>query len=112
MKTILVSAALTLVSSIAVADVTNCQHLYVGQILVRNGVTFLASFLNDPGDASGSKWIYFNHWNAEDKKAALALLTAAKMSQHRVSLVTDGPNSCDIVLEDRHATSLYLSSSP
>jgi hypothetical protein len=99
-------------SSIANADVNDCQNLFVGQILVQDGVSFRATFLNSPSDVSGSQWIYFNHWNSDDKKAALALLTAAKMAQHRVALVTNGPNGCAITTEQRLATSLYLSANP
>src|SRR5688572_15303507 len=68
----------------ATADVANCQNLYVGTIWIEHGYGLRAVvFLDAPTDASGSLWLYFDNWSADEKKSALATLTAAKIAGHR-----------------------------
>jgi hypothetical protein len=78
-----------MLTSLAAADINNCQNLYVGQIVVEKGFGSLShvQFLNAPG-GSGSRWVVFRTWSADEKKSALAVLTAAKLAQHRVNITT------------------------
>lgn len=91
------AAALLLLSGIAHADISNCTGVYVGMITVKKGGGLEGvTFLNSPTDSSGSYYQYFTNWSAEDAKAVLAVLTAAKLSAHRVNVTTEASDECSI----------------
>lgn len=95
------------------ADLGDCQNLYVGRVWLERGTgLYAAVFLNQPGDASGSYWVYFSTWTAEDKLAALALLTAAKLSAHRVNVTTTASGGCGVSTNSFEATSVFLATNP
>jgi hypothetical protein len=95
------------------ASTTDCQNLYIGRIwLEKTYGLFGVVFLNNPGDPSGSYWTYFNNWTVEDKKAAFALLTTAKLTQHRVHVTTEEADGCGIQTGNRMVKSLYLANEP
>jgi hypothetical protein len=113
--TVLLSAliAMLFVSPMSIADISDCQDLYVGRVWVESGTgLYQAVFLNNPSDSLGSYWVRFTGWTADDKKSALALLTTAKISGHRVQLVTTETNGCGIQSAQTTAKSLILASSP
>ena len=96
-STLLLIASISLMTSIAVADLHDCQNLYVGRIVAQKGYGLWGvQFLENPGHASGSYWVNFDDWSAEEKKAAFALLTAAKMAQHRVNVATAEADGCGL----------------
>jgi hypothetical protein len=68
--------------------------------------------LNAPSDAGGSYWIYFDTWSLDEKKAALATLTAAKLVGQRVHVTTDDANQCGIATGGTHAKAITLATSP
>jgi hypothetical protein len=92
------------------ADLTNCEDLYVGRIWVQqgSGALYAVVFLNSPSDASGSHWVFFNNWTQDEEKAALSLLMAAKLAQHRVNVATTEANGCGIYQANTFAKSLFL----
>lgn len=113
MKRVLASVAMLFVSTVSIADITDCQNLYVGRIWVENGSgLYQVVFLNNPTDTVGSYWVRFTNWSADDNKAALALLTAAKISGHRVQVVTTETNGCGMQLAQTTAKSVVLANSP
>lgn len=113
MKVKLAAMLLALSVSASVADTTNCENLYVGRIWVEKGVGLRAAvFLNHPDNSSGSYWTYFSDWPAEDKKAALSLLTAAKIAKHRVNVATEEADGCGIQTGYRNAKDLFLANNP
>ncbi len=104
-----------LVSPVVSADLADCQNLYVGRVWVEKGKGLNAVvLLNQPGDGYGSYWIYFTDWTNDDKKAALAVLTAAKMSRHRVNVATTValPHKCGIQDGGTIAESVTLATNP
>ena len=114
MRTKLALAAALVNCASAGADTINCENVYVGRIVVESGQGGLsrAVFLNNPGDISGSYWVHFLGWSSDDKRAALALLTAAKLSGHRVHVMTTQPNGCGIQADDTFAKQVVLANSP
>lgn len=93
----------------SVAGVNDCQNLYVGRIWVEgaSGGLHGVVFLDHPTSSSGSYWVYFNAWSPDEKKAALALLTAAKISQHRMNVVTTEARGCEISVKQTDGKSLW-----
>lgn len=97
------------------ATLNDCSSVYVGMIWVEKGAgLFGVTFHNSPTDTSGSNWQYFSstHWTTEDLKAAMALLTAAKLSQHRVNVATYGPNDCGITTGWHYMKNVILAPVP
>lgn len=100
-------------ASSASGTTLDCQGLYVGRIWIERGYgLFGVVFLNNPTDASGSYWQYFTSWTAEDRKSALATLTTAKLTQHRVNVETDEPGACSIQTGNRNMKSVTLANEP
>jgi hypothetical protein len=97
----------------SIANTLDCQDLYVGRIWVEQ-VTGLKGvvFLDHPENSSGSYWVFFDGWTVEDKKSALALLTTAKISQHRVNVSTTESNGCGIQTAGRTASAVFLANRP
>ena len=113
MLKVVLLVAMCLMSNIAFADLNDCQNLYVGRIWVEKGEGLKAVvLLNSPTDSSGSYWAFFQSWSDEDKKAALALLTAAKLSQHRVNVTTNEADGCGIYLGGTWLTQVFLATNP
>ncbi len=95
------------------ADLLNCENLYVGRIWIEQGQHLHAVvLLANQSDPGGSYWISFSNWSLEEKKAALATLTAAKLSGHRVHVTTHAASGCDIALGWQSMKSLFLSTGP
>ena len=95
------------------ADTTNCQNLYVGRIWVEKGTGLKGVvYLNNRGDGSGSWWSYFNGWTPDEKKDALAMLMAAKVSNHRVNVNTENTDGCGIKTGFTNTESVYLTTNP
>ena len=93
------------------ANVSDCQNLYVGKIWVEKGTGLAAVvYLNNRGDASGSYWSSFYDWEDADKKEVYSLLLAAKMSNHRVNVVTEG--GCTLNQSGNKTKTVYLTSTP
>lgn len=91
--------ALLLLSTVSHADINNCMGVYVGMIQVEKGGGLTGvTFHDSPTDASGSYYQNFSGWSADDKKAVLAILTAAKVSQHRVNVTTEASGECGIAV--------------
>jgi hypothetical protein len=114
-STLLLIASLSLMTRMAVADINNCQNLYIGQIVVEKGFGSLSHvmFKDNPDHATGSKWVVFRSWSEDEKKSALALLTAAKVAQHRVNIITQAADGCSIVtLQALEAQNVGLAINP
>jgi hypothetical protein len=96
-----------------IANTLNCENVYVGRIWVEKTTGLKgAVFLDHPGNSSGSYWVFFDTWTAEDRKAALALLTAAKMSGHRMNVTTTEASGCGIQQSHTEAHSVFLANNP
>ena len=109
MKKILFSVIISLISCSSLASVSDCQDLYIGRIEISKGQDLSGVvFLNSPTSSSGSYWVRFTGWSESEKKSALSLLMAAKMSQHRVNLRTEEASGCDIATGSRTASKLFL----
>jgi hypothetical protein len=110
--TVLIVIAATL-SGRAQADVSNCQDVYVGRIWVDRDFGLRAVVvINTPQSTGGSYWIYFDNWSADPKKSALATLTAAKMSGHRLHVATEEADQCGIATGGTQMRHLYLATNP
>ena len=97
----------------ASASITDCQNLYIGRIWLEQGQGLKgAVFLNDPADASGSYWVWFSNFSIEEKKSVLAVLTTAKIMQHRVHIATTETNGCGIQNAQTIATTVLMANSP
>jgi len=108
-----VTAFAIMIAPICHADLASCQNLYVGRIWVQQGFGLRAVvFLNDPSDSGGSWWQYFDNFSADERKSALAVLTAAKLAQHRVNVETSAPDQCGILTSTYFVSSVYLATSP
>jgi hypothetical protein len=95
------------------ADLTTCENLYVGRIWVERGHGLRAVvLLNSPTDGGGSYWMYFDNWSADEKKSALATLTAAKLAGHRVHVTTDDVGGCGLTSGGTYAKMVYLATNP
>jgi hypothetical protein len=114
MKKTFASVIACLTSSVVMASTADCQNLYVGRVVVENGQggLSLVVFLNNQGDTSGSYWVHFESWGMDEKKAALALLTTAKISQHRVNVATTATGGCGIQAGDTVAKNVTLATNP
>lgn len=109
----LIGILLNIISISSMADISDCQNLYVGRIWVERGEGLKGVvLLNDPNNTSGSYWLYFAGWGTDDKKSALSILTTAKIAQHRINVVTEESNGCNIQTGQRIAKSIYLSNNP
>lgn len=113
MKAALV-AFLILASTAAEADLNDCTGVYVGRIWVEQGSSALKAvvLLASPSAPSGSYWAFFSGWSADELKGALALLTAAKISQHRVDVLTTEPNQCNVLAGGTTMKAVFLSTNP
>jgi len=97
-------------SGTALASTTDCQNMYVGRIWVQKGAGLTGVvYLNSPSNSSGSYWTYFNNWTDSERQAALSLLMAAKLSGHKVNIVTEASGGCDIQVKAQDHKHLYLS---
>jgi hypothetical protein len=95
------------------ADLATCENVYVGRIWVERGHGLRAVvLLNTPEAGSGSLWMYFDNWTADEKKSALATLTAAKISGHRINVTTDEVGGCGVTMGGTQAKMVYLSTNP
>lgn len=102
-------AFLGFASGAARANLNDCQDLYVGRVWLERGYLLRAVvLLNNRTDNGGSYWIYFDYWSADEKKAALATLTAAKMAGQRVHVLTDDVSGCGITAGGTYAKQLFL----
>lgn len=103
----------SLAATPAFADLASCENLYVGRIWVERGYGLRAVvLLNNAGDASGSYWSYFDNWTPDERKSALATLTAAKLAGHRVHVTTDNADGCGLLSGGTHMKMVYLSTNP
>ena len=97
----------------AQADLTTFENLYVGGIWVERGHGLReVVLLNAPSDGGGSYWMYFDNWTADEKKSALATLTAAKLAGHRVHVTTDDVGGCGLASGGTYAKMVYLATNP
>lgn len=102
-----------LLSTDVLADLSDCQNIYVGRVWVEKGLGFTGVvFLDDPTSVSGSYWVRFTGWTESERKEAQSLLMMAKASQHRVNLVTEDAGGCGIQAGFTEAKSVYLSTNP
>lgn len=107
------AAALLLLANIAHADISNCTGVYVGMIKVEKaGALTGVTFQNSPTDSSGSYYVAFTNWTIDEKKAVLAVLTAAKLSEHRVDVATEASGECGITSGWQVAKSIVLAATP
>jgi hypothetical protein len=91
----------------------DCSDLYVGSIWIEQGSGLYAVvLLQNEGDASGSYWQYFTQFSADERKAALATLTAAKLANHRVHVRTHATDQCSIVGTSQYVKSVYMAHRP
>ena len=113
MKRILIVAMLA-ISATCQAGISTCNDMYVGRIWTIQGVhgIYAAVFLDSPSDSSGSYWVYFSTYDADDRKTVLAVLMAAKLAGHRVNLETTQTNKCDIASGGTEAAAVFLSTNP
>ncbi len=97
MKKLILVLLILLLSHKAQAAYDNCMGVYVGRISVHHqyGLDKVV-LMAHPDNSSGSYWVFFTGWNEDAKKQALAVLMAAKASQHRVDLITSAENRCNI----------------
>lgn len=108
-----VAAVSVLLSWPSHSDTADCKDLYVGKIWTEKGHGLRGViFMNHPNNTSGSYWVFFNNWSVEEKKAALSILTAAKISKHRVDVVTEEPDGCSIDTGQRQVKRLDLAANP
>lgn len=95
------------------ASTTDCQNLYIGRIWVEKGAGLKAVvYLNKRGDSSGSYWSHFSGWAPDDKKAVLSTLLAAKAANHRVNVITESENGCDLQMGYTVTKAVYLTTNP
>lgn len=107
------SMLLSVSANDARASVADCQSVYVGRIWIERGYgLFGVVFLNNAGDPSGSYWQYFTTWSADDRKSALATLTTAKMTNHRVHVTSNQPGGCSIGTGNWEVKSVTLANEP
>lgn len=100
-------------SAPARADLNDCQNLYVGRIWVEKGAGLKAIvLLTDPVNSSGSYWVHFNDWTVDERAHALALLTSAKLSKHKVNVATQASDGCSITTTAQVMQSVYISTNP
>ena len=98
-----------LTSSVVSASTTDCKGLYVGRIWVEKGVGFKAVvYLNNREDSSGSYWSTFAGWAADERKEALSMLMAAKLSGHRLNVTTENSDGCGLQASGTITKELYL----
>jgi hypothetical protein len=113
LRALTVLACALTVSSVCRADLLSCQNLYVGRIWIEQGFGLRAVvFLDDPSDSGGSYWQYFDNFSTDERKSALAVLTAAKLAQHRVNVATSASDQCSILTNAYLVSSVYLATSP
>ena len=95
------------------ADLSNCENVYIGRIWVEHGHGLRAVvLLNAAGDGGGSLWMYFDNWSADEKKSALATLTAAKLAGHRVHVTTHESGGCGVLTSGTQAKTVTLATNP
>jgi hypothetical protein len=114
-KLVLASTGLTfsLLSSAVSANTLDCQNLYVGRIWIEQGQGLQAVvFLDHPDNSSGSYFQFFTHFSPDEKKQILALLTAAKLMQHRVHITTEEADGCGIQTNARYVKGVVLANNP
>jgi hypothetical protein len=107
--------ALTMIGAAvpAQADLNNCENLYVGRIWLEQGYGLRAVvLLATPTAPSGSYWMYFDNWSAEERKTALAMLAAAKISGHRVHATTTEAGQCGVSISATFVKTVFLASQP
>ena len=95
-RRVLASWFFAIFSLSAHADISDCTNLYVGAISIYKNDDTTVVFFNSPKDGSGSYALNFDNWSPEAKKKALALLTSAKISGHRITLQTEATDKCSI----------------
>jgi hypothetical protein len=95
------------------ASTLDCQNVYVGRIWIEKGHgLYGVVLLNHPADTSGSYWLMFFDWTVDEKKAALAALTTAKISGHRVHVASTEADGCSIQTGQRIAKTIALANEP
>jgi hypothetical protein len=105
--------ALLATSVSAEASLTDCSDLHVGSIWLEQGQGLYAVvLLQNEGDASGSYWMFFTQFSADERKSALATLTAAKLANHRVHVKTHAADQCSILATSQYVKSLYMAHRP
>ena len=103
----------TVAATPARADLATCENLYVGRIWVERGHGLRAVVLLNTAEANGgSYWMYFDNWSADEKKSALATLTAAKLGGHRVHVTTDEVGGCGLATGGTQAKMVFLATNP
>jgi hypothetical protein len=97
LKKLILLLVVLLLSNQAQAAYDNCIGAYVGRISIhhQSGLDKVV-LMAHPDNSSGSYWVFFTGWNEDAKKQALAVLMAAKASQHKVDLITSAENGCNI----------------
>ena len=107
------STVMAVTASNAHADLITCENLYVGRVYLERGQNLKSVvLLNNQTDASGSYWLYFDNWTADEKEAAVAMLMAAKLAGHRVHVGTDASGGCSISTNSQFVKSLTLANAP
>ena len=95
------------------ASLNDCQDVYVGRIWVERGVGLKAVVVLATAEApGGSYWIFFDNWNADEKKSALAILEGAKIAGHRVHVTTDNVDGCGITVGGTYMKAIFLATNP
>lgn len=113
MRNVTCTVFLLFASAGAQATLNDCSDLYVGSIWLEQGTGLYAVFLlQNEGDMSGSYWMYFTQFSADERKAALATLTAAKLASHRVHVRTHATDQCSIVGTSQYVKSVYMAHRP
>lgn len=109
----LIVALCLLTPSSARASLNDCSDVYVGAIWIEQGSgLFAVVFLLNEGDASGSYWQMFSQFSADERKSALAMLTAAKLSSHRVHVKTHASDGCSIMVTSQNVRAVYMAHRP
>lgn len=80
----------------ASAGLSNCTDIYVGTIAYYYNANPVVVFLASPGDNGGSYAISLADFTADQQKTIIAMLLAAKMNGHRVSISTAASGQCGI----------------
>jgi len=97
MKKLVVFTFLWFFTFSAYADLNDCTDIYVGSMFVHkaDGLNTIV-FLNSPVNSSGSYATFMTGWSSEARKEAMSLLTAAKISGHKVYIQTEAEDKCSI----------------
>jgi len=94
------------------AAFNGCTGVYVGRISITNQGMDKVVFISSPSKTGGSYWVNFSGWEPDAKKEALSILMAAKLSQHRINLITTATDSCSIGTPSQTLKEIHLATNP